>query len=99
MRRVDAVHGRARADERVERHHGFVRVFLVEAVDQVYFGADGDRGAGGCPLDRFDDEVGRAHLVGFQHRVMRAFGVHHHDAVRMFVAEGRDLFGPEPLMD
>ena len=42
MRRVDAGHGRARADQRVEADHGLVRRLVVEPLDQVDLGGHAD---------------------------------------------------------
>ena len=62
--RVDAVHGGARADHRVEAEHGFVGVLRGKTVHQVDFGAYGDGGAGGRVGDFLDDVGGGAGTVG-----------------------------------
>ena len=61
---VDAVHRRARADQRVERHDGLVGVLLGEPVDEVDLGADARSSTRRGAARGLDDEVGRADLVG-----------------------------------
>ena len=53
----------------------------------------------GRGLDRPDDVVGRADLVGQLARSRGALGVHDHDAVGVLGPEGGDVLGPEPLVD
>jgi len=48
--------------------------FLVEAVDEVDFCADGPLGAGGRGLDSLDDAFGRADLIGGLGDLETAFG-------------------------
>jgi hypothetical protein len=96
---VDAVHRRARADQRVERHHGLVRVLLGQPVHQVYLGAHGDGRPRRQRVERLDDVVGGADLVGEQHGLVGALGVHDHDAVGVLGPEGGHVVGREPLVD
>ena len=73
---MDAIHGRAGADDRIEAENRLVRVFGRQPVDHVDLGADRqDR----TRLGRFDglaDEVGRTRRVGRIHDRHRAFGMH-----------------------
>ena len=55
--------------------------------------------AGGRGVDRLDDVVGRADLVGEQHRLVGDLGVHDDDAVGVLGAEGGDVLRAEALVD
>ena len=65
----------------------------VEPLHQVDLGADGDRRAGGRLVDRLDDVVGRADLVGELAHVVAALGVRDHDPVRVLGPERLDVLG------
>src|SRR5690606_33623474 len=56
--RVDAVHGRTRADHRVEAEDRVLRVVGSEPLHEVDLRADREGGSGGCRLDRLADVVG-----------------------------------------
>ena len=45
-------------------------------------------------LDRLEDALGRAHLVGDLDDLVRALGVHDHDAVGVLGPERVDVLGP-----
>ena len=66
---------------------------VVEAVDEVDLGADRDDRADRGRLDRSDDVVGGADLVGERADVVGALGVHDHDAVGVLGPERLDVLG------
>ena len=53
--------------------------------------------AGAC-RDRADDVVGRADLIGHLDDLVRALGMHDHDAAGVLGAERLDVRGREPLV-
>ena len=53
---------------------------------------------GGRLVDRADDEVGRADLVGQLADLVAALGVGDHDAVGVLGPERLDVLGPEALV-
>ena len=95
---VDAEHGRARADQRVERLDRLSRVLGGQPLHQVDLGGDGEDRAGGGPFDRPDDVVGRPDLVGQLDHLVAALGVDDDDAVGVLGPEGGDVLGPEALV-
>ena len=96
---VDAEHGRARADQGVERLDSELRVLGRQALHQVDLGAHADHRPGGGGVDSPDDEVGRSHLVGHVDHLGRALGVHDHDAFGVPGPEVRHVGDGEPLVD
>jgi hypothetical protein len=92
----------AGADERVQGHHRYAAVLVGQPLDQVDLGGDRDGHAGLLRLrllDRRDDVVGAADLVGQFDHVMGAFRVGDHQPVRMGGPELGHMGGSEALMD
>src|SRR5215217_4821088 len=74
--RVDAVHGRAGANHRVEAEHGLVRVLVGQTADEVDFRADRPRAAGSALRDYLRDEFSRAVHICSLHHLVAALGMH-----------------------
>src|SRR5439155_27341384 len=70
-----------------------------QPLHELDLGTDRDRRARRRLVDRSDDEVGRADQVGQLDDLMRAFGVHDHDAAVVRGTELIDVRRLEALMD
>ncbi len=73
--------------------------FVREPVDEVHFGRDRPRRAGGTVAHRVDDVVGRSALVGRLDDVEGALGMGDHAAARVLLTERLDLRHGEARVD
>ena len=95
---VDAVHGRAGADDGVETEDFVLRVLVRQALHQIDLSADGERAAGWSRGDGLGDVVRRARSIGRIDDRHGALRVHDDTDVWKAQAGGFDLADSEALV-
>src|SRR5579885_3917472 len=95
---MDAVHGRAGADDRIEAEDELVGMLLGQALDQVDLRANGPLAASGGLLNLLNDVFGRAVEIGGGHDLLATLGMNQDLDAGIFRAGLLDLLEIEAHM-